>query len=229
MVRFNLQKPTLSINKSPSTTIPAPTTQSVTSKPVDIKMKKKQLLKKVSQIFKTTGLFNDNNPCMIWMSCPVHHDPQFKAWLHGLPSCPCSFSPSSLYNNNTVYDKLQQRFFNWKVVDAKREKLSVFKPYAAYCIQQQLSLSAISPSVQQCCYDRKFQLITRGNGAGTPSLVAPEIDYYMHSEVDLKPFVLCQGDWVRYQVIRSPNNGNNCTDNPKQREFTEQVQRARDY
>lgn len=220
MGRTNVHKLKPKNSKTPL----SPTLTTVPSKHIDLKM-----LKKVSKKFKASSLFDSNNPCMIWMACPVHHDPQFKAWFNGLPSCPCHISPAALYNNNTVYDLQQKKRFNWKVIHAKSGKLNIFKPDAAYCIQQQLSMSASSPSAQQCCYDKNFQLITRGSGAGTPHLVAPEIDYSLHSEVDLKPFILCQGDWTRYQAVRSPNNGYNCTDNPNQGEFIEQVKRARDY
>ena len=71
---------------------------------------------------------------------------------------------------------------------------------------------------QQCCYDAAGNLITAGNGAGTPDIVAPygPWDAWHHYEEDVAPWNWCVAAGLLdcYLNQRPPNNGNNCLCNP---------------
>ncbi|XP_032238413.1 uncharacterized protein LOC116618611 [Nematostella vectensis] len=168
------------------------------------------------------------DPCSTWERCSVNHDPYVKAWLSMLPACPCHFA-RSLYYNSTLYDSLHARYFHWRIVNHRYERLSVYKPTAVQCIRQLLTDKSITVATQQCCYDRMARLITRGSGAGTPNLVAPELNSQLHTLLDLAPYYACQGDWTRYQTVRPPNNALSCRENPPHNEFHRQIQKAREF
>ena len=65
---------------------------------------------------------------------------------------------------------------------------------------------------QQCCYDKKGKLITKGSGAGTPDKVSPGKSWYGHLMADVLIFESCikylGNSWVNeYHRVRPPNTG----------------------
>ena len=150
------------------------------------------------------------------------------SWLSQLPNCPCQYPMNILYNDS-IYDPLQQKSFSWKRVTPLLEKL--YKPSTVHCIRQQITNASTSLTVQVCCFDNSNrELITRGTGAGTPYLVTPEYNYdKLHEQLDLVPLLICGGDWTRYQALRPPNNGLNCTQYPGDQEYERQVELAKNF
>ncbi|XP_069691808.1 uncharacterized protein [Periplaneta americana] len=168
---------------------------------------------------------DDEDPCERWMHCKDKLQRAFLGPLGSLPSCPCRY-PSAIFYDDKIWDKEQGKYFRWRDVSGEAERLDVYKPGAAYCIRSLLAQGSTSLAAQHCCYDRYRRLITRGSGAGTPDLVSPEVSVTLHEKVDVVPWRLCKGDFTRYNKVRPPNNQNNCTANPDDREFQRQVQLA---
>ena len=70
-------------------------------------------------------------------------------------------------------------------------------------------------------------LLTRGKGAGTPNLISTEFSAELHYKVDILPWIICKGDWSRYNEARPPNNGQKCTESPSDEDYIKQFQEAR--
>ena len=105
-----------------------------------------------------------------------------------LPSCSCQLQPTHFIYNNTIYDPALNKSFQWRGM--KVDKRGLLRCTATFCIQL-LPLTSLSARV--CCYDSKFQLITRGIGAGTPFVVSPDRNASMHYELDVLPIRVCKG------------------------------------
>ncbi|XP_043912160.1 isthmin-1 [Protopterus annectens] len=184
-----------------------------------------------SEDFNATKLFGvDTDSCERWMSCRSEF---LKKYMHkvatDLPSCPCFYPTEVAYSTATVYDRLKRKEFRWKDASGPKEKLEIYKPTARYCIRSMLSLESTTLAAQHCCYDDSMQLITRGKGAGTPNLISIEFSAELHYKVDILPWIICKGDWSRYNDVRPPNNGQKCTDNPSDEDYNKQFQEAREY
>lgn len=164
------------------------------------------------------------DPCTVWQNCDLNQHLKASRWFQKLPSCSCQLQPAHFIYNNSIYDPELNKTFQWK--EMKVDKRALLRRTAKFCIR---SLPRSSLSAQVCCYDSKFQLITRGLGAGTPFVVSPDRNATMHYELDVLPIRLCNGDWTRYHAARPPNNGRNCTANPDDNEYALQVIKARDY
>ena len=164
------------------------------------------------------------DPCTVWQNCDLNQHLKASRWFQKLPSCSCQLQPAHFIYNNTIYDPELNKTFQWK--EMKVDKRALLRRTAKFCIR---SIPRSSLSAQVCCYDSKFQLITRGLGAGTPFVVSPDRNGTMHYELDVLPIRLCNGDWTRYHAARPPNNGRNCTANPDDNEYALQVIKARDY
>eukprot|EP00075_Anas_platyrhynchos_P019888 XP_027309141.1 isthmin-1 isoform X2 [Anas platyrhynchos] len=184
-----------------------------------------------SEDFNATKLFEvDTDSCERWMSCKSEF---LKKYMHkvvnDLPSCPCSYPREVAYSTAEIYDRIKRKNFRWKDASGPKEKLEIYKPTARYCIRSMLSLESTTLAAQHCCYDDNMQLITRGKGAGTPNLISIEFSAELHYKVDILPWIICKGDWSRYNEARPPNNGQKCTENPSDEDYYKQFQEAREY
>ncbi|OXB80798.1 UNVERIFIED_CONTAM: hypothetical protein H355_003709 [Colinus virginianus] len=184
-----------------------------------------------SEDFNATKLFEvDTDSCERWMSCKSEF---LKKYMHkvvnDLPSCPCSYPREVAYSTAAIYDRIKRKNFRWKDASGPKEKLEIYKPTARYCIRSMLSLESTTLAAQHCCYDDNMQLITRGKGAGTPNLISIEFSAELHYKVDILPWIICKGDWSRYNEARPPNNGQKCTENPTDEDYYKQFQEAREY
>ncbi|XP_015272700.1 PREDICTED: isthmin-like [Gekko japonicus] len=149
--------------------------------------------------------------------------------VNDLPACPCAYPTEVAYSTADIYDRIKRKNFRWKDASGPKEKLEIYKPTARYCIRSMLSLESTTLAAQHCCYDDSMQLITRGKGAGTPNLISIEFSAELHYKVDVLPWIICKGDWSRYNEARPPNNGQKCTENPSEGDFYKQFQEAREY
>ncbi|CAM2110912.1 unnamed protein product [Caretta caretta] len=184
-----------------------------------------------SEEFNATKLFEvDTDSCERWMSCKSEF---LKKYMHkvvnDLPSCPCTYPTEVAYSTAEIYDRIKRKNFRWKDASGPKEKLEIYKPTARYCIRSMLSLESTTLAAQHCCYDDNMQLITRGKGAGTPNLISVEFSAELHYKVDILPWIICKGDWSRYNEARPPNNGQKCTENPSDEDYYKQFQEAREY
>ncbi|XP_035679352.1 isthmin-like [Branchiostoma floridae] len=171
---------------------------------------------------------SDVDSCEQWMKCRSEFLLAYLSKLDDLPSCPC-FYPVNLPYNNQVWDPIHNRIVRWVDASGPRERLDVYKPGARYCIRSLLSRESTSLAAQHCCYDGEMRLITRGKAAGTPNLISTEISRELHYRVDIMPWILCKGDWTRYNQVRPPNNAQECPDNPDDNELYRQVEEAKNY
>ncbi|EHA98016.1 Isthmin-1 [Heterocephalus glaber] len=184
-----------------------------------------------SEEFNATKLFEvDTDSCERWMSCRSEF---LKKYMHkvinDLPSCPCSYPTEVAYSTADIFDHIKRKDFRWKDASGPKEKLEIYKPTARYCIRSMLSLESTTLAAQHCCYGDNMQLITRGKGAGTPNLISTEFSAELHYKVDVLPWIICKGDWSRYNEARPPNNGQKCTESPSDEDYIKQFQEAREY
>ncbi|XP_017372945.1 isthmin-1 [Cebus imitator] len=184
-----------------------------------------------SEEFNATRLFEvDTDSCERWMTCKSEF---LKKYMHkvmnDLPSCPCSYPTEVAYSAANVFDRIKRKDFRWKDASGPKEKLEIYKPTARYCIRSMLSLESTTLAAQHCCYGDNMQLITRGKGAGTPNLISTEFSAELHYKVDVLPWIICKGDWSRYNEARPPNNGHKCTESPSDEDYIKQFQEAREY
>ncbi|XP_028354773.1 isthmin-1 isoform X1 [Physeter macrocephalus] len=184
-----------------------------------------------SEEFNATKLFEvDTDSCERWMSCKSEF---LKKYMHkvinDLPSCPCSYPTEVAYSTADIFDRIKRKDFRWKDASGPKEKLEIYKPTARYCIRSMLSLESTTLAAQHCCYGDNMQLITRGKGAGTPNLISTEFSAELHYKVDILPWIICKGDWSRYNEARPPNNGQKCTESPSDEDYIKQFQEAREY
>ncbi|XP_069464437.1 isthmin-1 isoform X2 [Ambystoma mexicanum] len=172
----------------------------------------------------------DADSCERWMNCKSDF---LKKYMHkvanDLPSCLCTYPTEVAYSTAEIQDRIKRKDFRWKDASGAKEKLDIYKPTARYCIRSMLSLESTTLAAQHCCYDDNMRLITRGKGAGTPNLISVEFSAELHYKVDILPWILCKGDWSRYNTARPPNNGHKCTENPSDEDYYKQFQEAREY
>uniref|UniRef100_A0A5F9CQ67 Isthmin 1 n=1 Tax=Oryctolagus cuniculus TaxID=9986 RepID=A0A5F9CQ67_RABIT len=172
----------------------------------------------------------DTDSCERWMSCKSEF---LKKYMHkvinDLPSCPCSYPTEVAYSTADIFDHIKRKDFRWKDASGPKEKLEIYKPTARYCIRSMLSLESTTLAAQHCCYGDNMQLITRGKGAGTPNLISTEFSAELHYKVDVLPWIICKGDWSRYNEARPPNNGQKCAESPSDEDYIKQFQEAREY
>nr|XP_054758296.1 isthmin-like [Lytechinus pictus] len=167
---------------------------------------------------------SDFDSCEEWMQCRSEKLVSYLSRLDDLPSCPCHFP-----TNNAIVDPQQGREFHWIQQDPEASRLDIYKPTASSCIQSVRSYRSTSLASQQCCYDANQRLITRGQGAGTPQLITAQISRELHYKIDILPWIICKGDWTKYNRIRQPNNGRECEEIPDLQTFLSQVEEARDF
>lgn len=131
-------------------------------------------------------------------------------WLDNLPDCPCQITVN---NGNPVNPDPDV----WE----NPSPPSCCHPGAAWCMRGCPSVDG-DPG-QQCCYDANGQLITEGEGGGTPDIVAPcnwlgipWWDAWNHLYEDVHPYNYCKSAGMLdcYLKRRPPNNGNGCNCNP---------------
>ncbi len=137
----------------------------------------------------------ERDKCRSWAA----KEQQDQSWLDALPSCPC-----------TLMDIPPGEF-------TEPAPPSCCHPGAAKCIRSTIASESDCPSGQQCCYDAKGNLITDGDGAGTPDKTAPNgpICTKKHYDDDVKPYTWCRdgSELDTYRKARPPNNGNKCPPN----------------
>ncbi|XP_053731206.1 isthmin-1 [Synchiropus splendidus] len=181
--------------------------------------------------FNATELFGiDTDSCERWMNCKSDFLKKYMVKVaNDLPSCPCSYPTEVAYSTADVHDALLRRDFRWKDASGPKEKLEIYKPTARYCIRSMLTLESTTLAAQHCCYDDNMKLITRGKGAGTPNLISTEFSADLHYKVDILPWIICKGDWSRYNQARPPNNGQKCPDNPQEEDYYKQFEEAREF
>ncbi|XP_012685317.1 isthmin-1 [Clupea harengus] len=181
--------------------------------------------------FNATELFGvDTDSCERWMNCKSEFLKKYMTKVaNDLPSCPCAYPTEVAYSTADVHDPARRRDFRWKDASGPKEKLEIYKPTARYCIRSMLTLESTTLAAQHCCYDDAMKLITRGKGAGTPNLISIEFSADLHYKVDILPWIICKGDWSRYNNARPPNNGQKCTENPQDEDYYKQFEEAREF
>ncbi|XP_072293198.1 isthmin-1 [Eucyclogobius newberryi] len=181
--------------------------------------------------FNATELFGvDTDSCERWMNCKSDFLKKYMTKVaNDLPSCPCSYPTEVAYSTADVHDPPTRKDFRWKDASGPKEKLEIYKPTARYCIRSMLTLESTTLAAQHCCYDDNMKLITRGKGAGTPNLISIEFSADLHYKVDILPWIICKGDWSRYNQARPPNNGQKCPENPQDEDYYKQFEEAREF
>lgn len=165
--------------------------------------------------------------CGTWMDCNREVITEYFKKTD-LPSCPCTY-PLHLSYNEKVWDKQKKRHFLWLDASGEDEAMTTYKPAAQHCIRSKLVPGTDTLAAQHCCYDSATRLITRGKSAGTPNLISPEISPELHQKVDISPWIICKGDWTRYNEIIPPNNLQECEENPRNKEFLQEVKLAKNF
>ncbi|KAJ3606939.1 hypothetical protein NHX12_026455 [Muraenolepis orangiensis] len=172
----------------------------------------------------------DVDTCEKWLSCKSAF---LQRYLHQalseLPSCPCSYPSAAAYAVVSVQDEGHGWPFRWRDASGPKERLDVYKPSARSCIRSALSGASVTLAAQHCCYDEHGRLLTRGKGAGTPDLISAEFSAELHFKVDVLPWILCKGDWSRFQAVRPPNRGLACPENPHQDVFLNELEEATEF
>ncbi|XP_023241383.1 isthmin-1-like [Centruroides sculpturatus] len=177
---------------------------------------------------RTSSEHSDDDPCDTWINCRNEFLQLYLRQLKYLPKCPCLYPADILYNDK-IWDVTTSKYNRWRDASGDSEKLFVYKPGAVYCIRSVVTSGKTGLAAQHCCYDQNRKLLTRGKGAGTPNLVSPDVSKLLHYEVDIKPWIVCKGDWTRYNRARPPDNRMNCTENPDDEEYSIQAKRAKHY
>lgn len=178
----------------------------------------------------TFSFLADTDSCERWMNCKSDFLKKYMTKVaNDLPSCPCSYPTEVAYSSADVHDAVTQRDFRWKDASGPKEKLEIYKPTARYCIRSMLTLESTTLAAQHCCYDDAMKLISRGKGAGTPNLISTDFSADLHYKVDILPWIICKGDWSRYNQARPPNNGQKCPSNPQDEDYYKQFEEAREF
>ncbi|KAJ8356540.1 hypothetical protein SKAU_G00193340 [Synaphobranchus kaupii] len=168
--------------------------------------------------------------CEKWLNCKSDFLQHYlQQVLTELPSCPCTFPSEVAYGAVDIFDEALQKQYRWNDASSQKERLDVYKPTARFCTRSSLAADSGTLAAQQCCYDNRMWLITRGKGAGTPDLISTEFSPELHFKVDVLPWILCKGDWTQFHAVRPPNNGLRCADNPHQDIFMNELEEAREY
>ncbi|KAL5008738.1 hypothetical protein ScPMuIL_014319 [Solemya velum] len=165
--------------------------------------------------------------CGVWMKCNGPSAQEYIAKSE-LPACPC-FYPLYLGTDDQIWDRHKRKFFSWIDASGADDSINVFKPDAWKCIRSKLVPGITTLAAQHCCFDKHMHLITRGRAAGTPNLVSPQISAELHRKVDIGPWVICKGDWTRYNQVLHPNNMMECKENPDEDEVLRQIEETKHY
>ncbi|XP_039598010.1 isthmin-2 [Polypterus senegalus] len=179
----------------------------------------------------STDLYDaDLDSCEKWLNCKSDF---LKKYLHKvlteLPSCPCHYPSEAVYSTVHVFDEKQGKTYRWRDASGPKERLDIYKPTAKFCVRSMLSLDSTTLAAQHCCYNEQMRLITRGKGAGAPNLISTEFSPELHYKVDVLPWILCKGDWSKFHAVRPPNNGMQCTENPTEDVYMNELEEAREY
>ncbi|XP_076359629.1 uncharacterized protein LOC143252008 [Tachypleus tridentatus] len=172
--------------------------------------------------------YEEEDLCEMWVSCKNDFLKQYLLSLQNLPSCPCYY-PTKIFYDNKIWDNNLEKYMRWQDASGEAERLDVYKKGAYSCIRSLVSDRNTGLAAQHCCYDKFQRLITRGPGAGTPHLISPEISRGLHYQVDILPWVICKGDWTRFNQVRLPNNKKNCFENPDDFEFDKLAKAVKVY
>ncbi len=135
--------------------------------------------------------------CRAWVALQRRN----QGWLNNLPACPC-FQCEVNSGTNTG---------QWTDPEPADQR---FHPGAEFCVRSTPGPPPLPAPGQQCCY-KNYELITGGQGAGTPDHIGPGLGYVnvlAHFWEDVRMFRQCQraGRVALYLSVRPPNNANNC-------------------
>uniref|UniRef100_A0A673N1W8 Isthmin-2-like n=1 Tax=Sinocyclocheilus rhinocerous TaxID=307959 RepID=A0A673N1W8_9TELE len=183
------------------------------------------------EVANSTELFGtDVDSCEKWLNCKNDF---LQKYLHQvlteLPNCPCVYPSEVVYSAVNIFDRKLQKTYRWRDASGPKERLDIYKPSAKFCVRSMLSFDSTTLAAQHCCYDDHMKLITRGKGAGAPNLISTEFSPELHYKVDVLPWILCKGDWSRFHVVRPPNNGLQCVENPQEDVYMNELEEAREY
>ncbi|MFT7810523.1 isthmin-2-like [Arapaima gigas] len=178
----------------------------------------------------TEFLDTEVDSCEKWLNCKSDFLQKYlQQVLTELPSCPCTYPSEVVYNAVSIFDEHLQRTHRWRDASGPKERLEIYKPTARACLRSMLSADSGTLAAQHCCYDEHMRLITRGKGAGAPDLISADFSPELHFKVDVLPWIVCKGDWSRFHVVRPPNNGLHCAENPLEDVFANELEEAREY
>lgn len=135
-------------------------------------------------------------------------------WFEPMPDCPCTWGAIDF--KRTVNDK-KGRPGRW--IPSTGGTLKDYHPGAAKEIRWAPTGGGAG---QQCTYDKRNKLITRGLAAGTPDFYGPNNQAVGHLGEDVVPFLNCNLFELFdvppiscdiYMKLYPPNQGNGCADN----------------
>lgn len=174
----------------------------------------------------TTSGCQESDTCSLWQRCETSQE--IPSLFVALPPCPCTY-PTGLVYNDRVWDPLNRHHYRWREISLQSERVDIYRPGASYCIRSLSVVPKMTLSSQQCCYDDRRRLLTRGWAAGTPALVSPEASVHLSRVTERLPWLACKGDFSRYHLQRPPDNRLNCSVNPSDEEYQRQVLLATNY
>lgn len=147
-----------------------------------------------------------------YCSCWADHQPD-PGWLDDLPDCPCELQ----FDNDG--DPINPDPDVWRNLGSGSQ---TYHPGSAWCMRSVCTGVENEPG-QQCCYDADGQLITAGEGGGTPDIVAPCGGWWpfhnldpQHVQEDVDSYTQCKkaGMLDCYLFHRPPDGRAECGCNP---------------
>ena len=149
---------------------------------------------------------------------------QDTSWCKSLPDCPCKIIVIKVgirIGQNEIWVQRMPVNPDRKIWNNPSQPRGGFHKAATWCMRSKPTTSGTG---QQCCYDERGKLITRGEGAGTADRSAPFQGH--HFDWDMDPAWLakkldekyCGSEFCefgeKYQNVRPINKGKNCENPP---------------
>ncbi|CAG0878690.1 unnamed protein product [Darwinula stevensoni] len=156
--------------------------------------------------------------CEAWLKCDAERKLKDLTLERQQPDCPCR-EPFGGWSRESE--------ITWSRM--LTDHLPGLHLSASTCYRSLSSQGGTGPSSQLCCFDRFGRLLTRGARAGSALFVSPDVSESLHQILDVLPRLACKGDFTRIHLRRPPNNGLNCSPNPGDEEFLDEINQASYY
>ena len=139
---------------------------------------------------------SSSDRCKEW----ARRQPDPSTWTSQLPDCPCKIKlPKNSPEGNCPPPPDSDVWYPPTTGNS-------FHPGSSACMRSKPSKGGHG---QQCCYDSSGNLITSGEGAGTPDMSVPGFPWLGHFFDDVRSFMDCKaaGMLDTYFKFRPPNKG----------------------